>query len=112
MATQKTSLGGNENLMGAVCYLGGFITGIIFILLEKKNEFIRFHAMQSTITFGGLAILQIVLGVIPVLGWILIPFTHILGIVLWIFLMVKAYQGEKYKLPYIGDIAIDQLKKM
>ena len=55
---------GNENLMGAASYLLGFITGIIMLLLEKQSKFVRFHAMQSTILFGGVFIINMILGFI------------------------------------------------
>lgn len=65
----------------------------------------RFHAMQSMITFGFFLAANVFLGFIPVLGWSIMPFLGILQLVVWILLMVKAYQGEKFKLPIIGDIA-------
>jgi uncharacterized membrane protein len=101
----KTSTGMNQNVAGLLCYLVGWITGLIFFLIEKDNKFVRFHAMQSIITFGGLTMLFMVLGFIPVLGWVLFPILGIVQLVLWILLMVKAYQGELFKLPVIGDLA-------
>lgn len=102
----------NENLMGALAYLLWFITGIIFLLVEKKSGFVRFHAMQSTILFGGLFVVNIALGFIPLLGWLAGLLLSLLGFVLWIVLMWKAFQGEMYKVPYIGNIAEKQLAKM
>jgi uncharacterized membrane protein len=101
----KTSTGLNQNVAGLLCYLIGWITGLIFFLIEKENKFVRFHAMQSMITFGGLTVLFMFVHFIPFIGWMLIPFLGILQLVLWILLMVKAYQGEQFKLPVIGDIA-------
>jgi uncharacterized membrane protein len=103
---------GNENLMGALTYLLGCVTGIIFLLIEKKSKFVRFHAMQSTILYGGLFVVNIALGFIPILGWLAGLLLSLLGFILWIVLMWKAFQGEMYKLPYIGDIAEKQLAKM
>ena len=103
--TTKTSTGMEQNIAGLLCYLAGWITGLIFFLIEKENKFVRFHAMQSIITFGGLTVLFMVLGFIPILGWMLIPIIALLQLVLWILLMVKAYQGERFKLPVIGDLA-------
>ncbi|MEK7875140.1 MAG: DUF4870 domain-containing protein [Pseudomonadota bacterium] len=102
---KTTSTGLNENVAGLLCYLVGWVTGLIFFLIEKENKFVRFHAMQSMITFGGLTVLFMVLGNIPFMGWGLIPFLGLLQLVLWILLMVKAYQGEHFKLPVIGDLA-------
>src|SRR3990167_4413174 len=101
---EKTS---NENLKGALAYLLGPVTGIVMLLLEKKNEYVRFHAMQSTVVFGAILLLNIVLGIVPVLGWIialiLSPIIALVSFILWIVLMWKAYSGEKYKLHYFGE---------
>ena len=94
----------DERVKGALSYLLGPITGIVFLLIEKENQFIRFHAMQSTLVFGAILLINIVLGIVPILGWIiaviLSPFLVIVFFVLWLLLMWKAYSGEKYKLPY------------
>ena len=100
----KTSTGLAPNVAALLCYLGTFITGIIFLVLEKDNRFVRFHAMQSIITFGSLTVLSMIFGFMPLL-WILMPILGILQLILWVILMVKAYQGELFKLPMIGDIA-------
>lgn len=107
---------GNEKLMGALAYLLGPVTGIVFLVVEKKNEYVRFHAMQSAILFGGILLLSVALGIIPVLGWfialIISPLIGLVSFILWLVLMWKAYSGEKYKLPYVGDLAEKQLAKM
>lgn len=103
---------GTEHLMGAAAYLLGFVTGIIFLLVEKKNKFVRFHAMQSTIVFGGVFIANIALGFIPFLGWLVGLLLSFTAFILWIVLMWKAFQGEMYRLPYVADIADQQLKKL
>lgn len=103
---------GNENLMGAASYLLGFITGIVFLLIEKQSKFVRFHAMQSTILFGGVFVVNLVLGFIPLLGGLIGLLLFFVTFVLWIVLMWKAFQGEMYKLPVIGDLADQQLAKM
>jgi uncharacterized membrane protein len=106
----------NEKLMAALSYLLGPVTGIVILLMEKKNEFVRFHAMQSTLLFGGLFIFNIALGIVPILGWIIAilisPVLMIVTFILWLILMWKAYNGEKYKLPYIGEVAEKQLAKL
>ncbi|OGG29677.1 hypothetical protein A3A63_03395 [Candidatus Gottesmanbacteria bacterium RIFCSPLOWO2_01_FULL_46_9] len=103
---------GNENLMGAASYLLGFITGIIFLLVEKQSKFVRFHAMQSTVLFGGLFVVNIALGFIPILGWLVGLLLSFVAFILWIMCMWKAFQGEMYKVPFVGDIAEQQLAKM
>ncbi len=103
---------GNENLMGAVSYLLGFVTGIIMLLVEKQSRFVRFHAMQSTMLFGGLFVVNIALGFIPILGWLVGLILSFVAFILWIILMWKAFQGEMYKVPYVGEMAEKQLAKM
>jgi uncharacterized membrane protein len=107
--TQKNSTGLQPNVAGLLCYLVGFVTGIVFLIIEKENKFVRFHAMQSVILFGFLFVLQIVLSFIPFIGWILMPIVGIAGLILWILLMFKAYNGETYKLPVVGDMAEKQI---
>ena len=101
----NTSTGMQPNLAALLSYLVGPITGIIFYLIEKENKFVRFHAMQSIIAFGFLWVLNAVLVVIPVIGWAIMPIVGVVSLILWIFLMVKAYQGDYFKLPIVGDIA-------
>ncbi len=106
-----TTTGLEPNVGGLLCYLLGWITGLIFVLLEKENGYIRFHAWQSIVTFGAISALFVLFSVfdwVPVLGVIFLAFRIVVGIlafVLWIVLMVKAYQGERYKLPVAGDLA-------
>ena len=101
----KTSSGLEENVAGLLCYLFGWISGLVFLLIEKENAFIRFHAWQSIVVFGAFSIAMIVLNIIPVIGWIISSILGMLVFVLWIILMVKAYQGVHYKLPWAGDLA-------
>jgi uncharacterized membrane protein len=105
----KTSMNLDENVAGLLCYLGVWVTGIIFYILEKENKTVRFHAMQSIITFLPLSILIFlfswILWFIPFIGWIINALIGLLIFILWIVLMLKAYQGEKFKLPIVGDIA-------
>lgn len=106
----KTASGLDENLAGLLCYLFAFVTGIIFLLIEKENRFIRFHALQSIFTFAAIFVVSIVLNVIPLLGLIVSILLAPLSLILWIVLMVKAYQGKWFKLPLVGDLAEKQLK--
>jgi len=97
---------------GVLCYLFGWVTGIIFYLIEK-DSFVRFHAMQSILTFGALSILDAIVSFLESVGghalWsIFHPLNNLIGLItfiLWIVLMVKAYQGERFKLPFVGDLA-------
>lgn len=103
---EKTSSGLDENVAGAVAYALGWITGAFFLLTEPSNRFVRFHAWQSVIVFGGLSIAWFIGMSIPFVGWavafVLIP---PLSAVLWLLLMFKAYQGERYKVPFAGEMA-------
>jgi uncharacterized membrane protein len=107
---EKSSTGLEANLAGALAYALGPITGILFLVLEKDSKFVRFHAMQSTITFLALFAVSVVLSFIPILGWIVAFFLQLAAVVLWLVLMFKAFQGEKFKLPTIGDLAERQVQ--
>jgi uncharacterized membrane protein len=104
------------NVASLLCYICMPITSIIFLLLEKENKDVQFHAWQGT-AFGvgyivvivALQILAAILGAIAsfigvVIG-MLIPLVAIVAFILWIICLVKAYQGERWKIPYVGDFA-------
>jgi uncharacterized membrane protein len=107
----KTSSGMQQNVAGLLCYLAWWITGIIFLIIEKDNKFVRFHAWQSIFTFAAVTIIQIILGFIPIIGWIIGIFVWIGSIILWAICMMKAYRGETFKLPITGKLAENQVKK-
>ena len=92
-AKGKTSTGLEQNVAGLLCYVLGWITGIIFLLLEKDNKFVRFHAVQSIIVFGAYTVVALIFGYIPVIGGIVTWILGAFAFILWIVLMVKAYQG-------------------
>jgi uncharacterized membrane protein len=105
-----------ENVAGLLCYVGGWLTGLVFFLIDKR-PFVRFHAAQSIFVFGGLHIIYIILTTIFISsfwvgGWGFFSFTGLLfdalrlaALVLWIVLMVKAYQGERFRIPIAADLA-------
>jgi len=101
----KTSTGLDENIAGLLCYVLGWISGIVFVLLERENNFVKYHAVQSIIVFGAISVVSIIFSWIPILGLIVNIILGVLAFVLWIFLMVKASQGERYKLKWAGDYA-------
>ena len=108
MSEEKKGTGLEPNIAGLLCYVLGWLTGLIFFLIEEKDEFVRFHAMQSIIVFGAITVVSIVFGIlfiVPFLGPILGGFLWVASVALWIILMVKAYQGERFKLPIAGDLA-------
>ncbi|RAQ96923.1 hypothetical protein A4R35_15405 [Thermogemmatispora tikiterensis] len=97
-------------------YLFWFFTGIIIFLVERKNRFVRLHAAQSILWFGGLTLLFALvkaIGLIPVLGTFILalPISCATGVILvvgglsWLFLMLMAYRGSSFKLPVVGDYA-------
>ncbi|MFC1921266.1 DUF4870 domain-containing protein [Chloroflexota bacterium] len=102
---KKTSIGLDENIAGLLCYALAWVSGLVILLLETENKIVRFHALQSIITFGVLMVAGIILGWIPVIGILTSWAISVLGFILWIVLMVKSYQGVKYKLPLVGDYA-------
>jgi len=102
---EETSTGLAENVAGLLCYVLGWVSGLVFILIEQENKFVRFHAMQSIIVFGALTIASFILSWIPGIGSFLSWLIWLLGLVFWIVLMVKAYQGTRYKLPWAGNLA-------
>jgi uncharacterized membrane protein len=106
--TEKTSTGMKPNVAGLLCYLAGWITGLIFLLIEKESKFVRFHAIQSIAAYVVLFVIYLILWFIPVIGWIINIFLAIGMFVLWILLMYKAYHGEKFKLPIVGNFAEKQ----
>lgn len=81
-----------------------WVTGLEFLFVENKDKFVRFHAIQSIVTFGALTI-ALALVFIPVIGWIFGWLSIIVAFILWLILMVKAYQGKKMKIPIAGNIA-------
>lgn len=103
----KTTTGLPRNTAAALSYLAGWVTGLIMLVVEK-DKFVRFHAMQSILVFGGINLIVMV----PIFGWLLAPFLAIIGLILWLVLMWKAYQGEEVLLPVVGEWAKQQAAKM
>ena len=110
---QQTDSGMQQNVAALLCYVLGWLTGLIFMFIDKR-PFVRFHAMQSILLFGGIHVLHIFLTFLfPVLRlWSLLfaisGLISLVSLVLWVLMMVKAYQNEWYKLPVIGDIALQK----
>ncbi len=100
-----TSTGLPPNTAGLLCYIAGWITGIIFFVLEQRNRFVRFHAAQSIVVFGIITVAGTVLGLIPVVGVGFSWTIGIIGFIVWVIMIVKASSGEWYKLPWAGYVA-------
>jgi uncharacterized membrane protein len=107
---KETSLGLDENLEALAAYVLTWLTGIILILLEKKSKFVKYHALQSTITFLPLQIASMFFALIPIFGFFLAGIIGLITIILWIVCMVKAYQGEWFKVPIVGEIVEKKIK--
>jgi uncharacterized membrane protein len=99
------STGLQENIASLLCYVLGWVTGIIFLIIEPNNKTVKFHAIQSIIVFGAFSVADVILIWIPFIGWIISWLLGVLAFILWILLMYKAYQGVKFKVPIAGDIA-------
>ena len=106
--SQSTAGGLSDNVAGALAYL--LIPAIIFLVVEpyNRNRFIRFHAFQSIILAVANFVLQTVLWMIPILGWIAGFLLTIAVLIAWVICLIKAFQGQMFKLPLIGDFAEKQ----
>lgn len=106
--------GMTDNVAGALCYLFGFITGIIFLVIApyNQNKFIRFHAFQSIFLNVAWIALYVALGVLTVIthgiGFLLYPLVGLCGFVLWLYMMFTTFNGKKIRLPVVGDLAEKQ----
>lgn len=111
-----SSTGLAPNVAGALAYVLGPITGIAFIVMEKQSRFVRFHAMQSTLVWIALIVVNVVLNVfnavlarIPFIGWLFaLGIAMVFGLAclaLWLALMFQAYQGKEWQLPIVGEHA-------
>jgi uncharacterized membrane protein len=102
----KTASGLDPNVAAALSYALGWVTGLLFVLTEPDNKFVRFHALQSTIVFAFLSVLCVLLQMFWLVGMLITVFLVVpASAVLWLILMFKAYQGERFKLPVVGDMA-------
>jgi len=107
----ESSTGLAANVAGLLCYVLGWVTGIIFVVLEQKSTFVKFHAWQSIMTFGVLFVVSLILSWIPIIGWILGTLIGVLSFVLWIILIIQAGTGKMWKVPGAGDWAEKQASK-
>ena len=99
----------SDNVIGALCYVGLIITGILFLVLEpySKKPAIRFHAFQAIFLNAAWIVLSLVVGIIR-FGLFLSPLVSVAFIALWIYMIVTTYQGKKVVLPVIGSLAQQQ----
>ncbi|KYH24078.1 hypothetical protein HAPAU_41570 [Halalkalicoccus paucihalophilus] len=126
VASTESESGLDENVAGALSYLFGFVTGLIFFLIEKENDFVRFHAAQSMAFSGLLFVAYIALSIVGtvittvmfsststffvgsivsmVLGlvWLVLALG---GLATWLYLLVSSYQGKTPRIPIVAGIA-------
>ncbi len=111
-----TSTGLPSHVAGALAYIFMPLSGIVFFLIEKDNQTVRFHAAQSMVVGAGLfvanialMVLGVILGSVPLLGWLIASLLSLaFGLacfVLWVMLMVRAFQGAEWELPVAGEYA-------
>ena len=122
-ATTKSAIGLDSNLAAALGYIIG-ILGLINFIIEKENKFVKFHGIQSVLYSVGIgAVFTVVWIVLVIFGVVLSAVSDVLGTIMWlingllffafflamfgglIFAAYKAYQGQLFKLPIVGNIA-------
>ena len=108
--TEKLQTGLDKNTAGALSYVLGPITGVVFLIIEKE-PYVRFHAMQSIVVFVSLFALQWVMAFTIVL-LPLVPLVTLVGFILWLLLIYKAWQGEEWEVPMLGAYARKFVKKV
>ncbi len=101
----QTDLGIDANVEALLAYLLQWVSGLVLLLIEKRNEYVRFHAMQSFVMFLTLWIAGWFVSIIPFVGWVLSRIVWVVIAIAWIVGMVKAYQGEYYRFPVFGELA-------
>jgi len=120
----ESSTGMSANVAGLLCYVAGWITGIVFVVLEKKSIFVKFHAWQSIMTFGVLTVAHLILSTIlraiavatflpglAIFAGVLGTIIWVLMVILWIILVIQAGTGKMWKVPWAGDWAEKQISK-
>ena len=102
----------SQNAAAAIAYIT-IIPAIIFLVMEPYNKipFVRFHSFQSICLGVAAIIVETILGVIPVIGWVLLPFVALAFLAVWIYTVLQAYKGNWFKLPALGNIALTQSSK-
>lgn len=112
----ETSTGVDERLASVLCYAGWWITGLVFLFAERRHPRVRFHAAQSLIVFGVLSVALFLSGGASAVAFFLAAPTFqmvqsignavwLAAVLLWVFLLVKAWRGEAWSVPLAGSLA-------
>ena len=123
-APAKSSTGLDENLAALLSYVAGWLSGLIFFLMEKDSRLVRFHAMQAILWSGALTVVGIALWVLSLISWVVVSqisgivsflLSLIVGLAIFVLVvgyligvvmcLIKAYQRQYFKLPFIGNLA-------
>jgi len=106
---QKTDLGIEVAYAAPLAYLFVWVSGLALLFLEKKNQYVRFHAAQSVVLFGGLTVLSGIAGAVPLIGWAFVPLIGLAAAASWIFMMFRAWDdsrdGAALRIPVVADAA-------
>lgn len=112
---KKTAFNLNEKTASALCYVLGPLSGLIMYIFEMRrgtrNTVVIFHAFQCIVFLGGFALLQLILSFLPLMFLINMALDLFLTI-MWAYLVYKAFTGEIYKIPIIGDVCWEKANKM
>lgn len=112
-----TSTGVDARLASVLCYAGWWVTGLVFLFAERQHAKVRFHAAQSLVVFGALSVaLFLCGGASAVAFFVAVPTFQLMqaignalwfgAVLLWLFLLVKAWRGETWRVPVAGDLAM------
>lgn len=109
-ARRESRLFADPSLIAAIAYVGGAVTGVVVLWLAKKNDFVRFHAIQSIVFSIVVSVAVLLLTALPLVGRL----AGMMGIaafcIPWGYMMWKSLDGERYKLPYIGAFVEQQMR--
>ncbi|AIQ62215.1 membrane protein [Paenibacillus stellifer] len=112
MSPFRSSVGLPDYIAAALCYLFPFAGGIIFLALEKRSRFVLFHSLQSLLAYGALMVGHVLAGLLPFIGALVATLCFLLGFAVWLVMTYHALQGHWQKLPWAGDIAERQLRRL
>jgi uncharacterized membrane protein len=121
--SERSSTGLDANIAAALSYFFGLLSGALFFAMENDSRFVKFHAMQSMLVSVAAIVVYIVYTIVfmilwrlPFIGWIAGIFASLGWLVLalaclgiWLYCMFRAFQGERFKLPFIGEVAEKQV---